>query len=242
MGLTQGELAERLKVPKNYVSNWERGWSRPDLDMVPRLCRVLHLPLDEFFGCGEDRSLEELAWLRVLRQMEAEDRILIREMAETLLERAEKRKEEYVRTHFRTCFRSSLSGAAGVSVPLGATEGEEVPVRLGEVSRHADEIVRVSGDSMEPMYHDGQEVFIEHTEHLKPGEIGLFVVNGEGYIKQWMGTFLRSLNPARPDVHLVESDDVRLAGRVLGSVRPGDYPDEEEVRWLRGLTLTWKKG
>lgn len=36
---------------------------------------------------------------------------------------------------------------------------------------------------MEPVYHDGQIVWIEKTDTLRPGEVGVFVCNGEGYLK-----------------------------------------------------------
>ena len=44
-GLTQTQLAERVGVKKNAVSNWEAGRSRPDIDSVPALCAAL--------ACGE---------------------------------------------------------------------------------------------------------------------------------------------------------------------------------------------
>ena len=43
--------------------------------------------------------------------------------------------------------------------------------------------VRVSGDSMEPVLHDGQYAWVEECTRLNPGEVGLFVVDGEGFIK-----------------------------------------------------------
>jgi len=43
--------------------------------------------------------------------------------------------------------------------------------------------VRVNRDSMEPVYHDGQIVWVEKTVALQPGEAGIFICNGEGYLK-----------------------------------------------------------
>jgi len=43
--------------------------------------------------------------------------------------------------------------------------------------------VRVSGDSMEPVYHDGQIVWVEECEKLAVGEVGIFVYDGDGYLK-----------------------------------------------------------
>ena len=45
--------------------------------------------------------------------------------------------------------------------------------------------VRVSGNSMEPVYHDGQIVWVERCETLSIGQVGVFVYDGEGYLKSY---------------------------------------------------------
>ena len=43
--------------------------------------------------------------------------------------------------------------------------------------------VRISGDSMEPEFHDGQIAWVLQQESVANGEIGIFALNGEAYIK-----------------------------------------------------------
>jgi len=50
LGLTQRQLSDRLGVSNTSVSNWEKGLSRPDADMVQKLCAVLHLQANDFYG------------------------------------------------------------------------------------------------------------------------------------------------------------------------------------------------
>ena len=45
--------------------------------------------------------------------------------------------------------------------------------------------VRVSGDSMEPVYHDGQIVWVQRCETLRTGEVGVMIYDGQGYIKAY---------------------------------------------------------
>lgn len=45
--------------------------------------------------------------------------------------------------------------------------------------------VPVDGDSMEPLYQDGQLAWIQKTMDLNVGDVGLFVVDGHGYIKTY---------------------------------------------------------
>ena len=53
LGLTQRQLSEQLGVSNTSVSNWEKGLSRPDADMIQKLCRVLHLQANDFYGTNE---------------------------------------------------------------------------------------------------------------------------------------------------------------------------------------------
>ena len=40
-------------------------------------------------------------------------------------------------------------------------------------------------NSMEPVYHDGQIVWVERCETLSIGQVGVFVYDGEGYLKSY---------------------------------------------------------
>ena len=45
-GLTQDELAEKLFVSRQTVSNYELGRTRPDIDMLEKLAQVLETELN----------------------------------------------------------------------------------------------------------------------------------------------------------------------------------------------------
>ncbi|MBR4827844.1 MAG: S24 family peptidase, partial [Oscillospiraceae bacterium] len=40
-----------------------------------------------------------------------------------------------------------------------------------------------SGDSMEPVYQDGQIIWIQETQDLRVGEEGIFIYDGQAYFK-----------------------------------------------------------
>ena len=44
--------------------------------------------------------------------------------------------------------------------------------------------VRISGDSMEPEFHDDQIAWVMQQEYVANGEIGIFSLNGDAYIKK----------------------------------------------------------
>ena len=46
-GMTQAELAEKMAVTRQTISNWERGISRPDVETLGRLAVLLEVPVDQ---------------------------------------------------------------------------------------------------------------------------------------------------------------------------------------------------
>ena len=82
-GYTQAQLAERLGVTDRAVSKWETGRSLPDASIMPELCRLLKITINDLFS-GEVVSMErynettERNLLEMVKQKEAADRQLLR--------------------------------------------------------------------------------------------------------------------------------------------------------------------
>lgn len=49
-GLTQRQLAEKIKVSNTSISNWEKGVSFPDPDTIQHLCWALNVQPNHFFS------------------------------------------------------------------------------------------------------------------------------------------------------------------------------------------------
>jgi len=56
LGLTQEELAERLHVTRQAVSNWEHDKTQPDLEMLAKLAEELDTDLPALLGQGEEKA------------------------------------------------------------------------------------------------------------------------------------------------------------------------------------------
>lgn len=52
--LTQMQLADRMGISYQAVSNWERGNSMPDISKLEELCGILGLSIDELLGQGQE--------------------------------------------------------------------------------------------------------------------------------------------------------------------------------------------
>lgn len=53
-GMTQEELANQLGVSSQAVSKWENDISCPDISLLPKLCRVLGITVDELLTGKND--------------------------------------------------------------------------------------------------------------------------------------------------------------------------------------------
>ena len=81
---------------------------------------------------------------------------------------------------------------------------------------HADFVVRISGESMEPTYSDGDKVYVEKMDDISIGEIGAFSVNGKSYIKEKGVDELISHNKDYANIAISEFDSVKCFGRIIG--------------------------
>ena len=85
-----------------------------------------------------------------------------------------------------------------------------------DIADRANYAIRVSGDSMMPEYCDGDIVLVETCRSIEIGEIGVFMVDGDAYIKKYGGDRLISLNPKYKDMLLKKYESSFCRGRVLG--------------------------
>ena len=107
-------------------------------------------------------------------------------------------------------------------------EKEEVILFDSPAVSHADEIITVTGKSMEPQFHDGDRVLVEHCVDLRNGDIGIFYVPGMGgVIKQKSYDRLHSINPDFDDIFPYEEGAI-VVGRVIGKIDSDMIPSYEE--------------
>lgn len=77
-GLTQEELAIKLKVVRQTISKWEKGFSVPDADMLQKLADILEVDVKQLLGAEieteQDRNelAEQLA--RINEQLAIKNR------------------------------------------------------------------------------------------------------------------------------------------------------------------------
>ena len=233
LGMNQAELASQLGISRNTVAGWETNHSRPDLGTLPDLCRVLKISLDAFFGRERKRSAEEAHLLEVFRALEAGDRESILWQMEALRDRRAAQRREAAPAPLPkvvTLFANELGAAAGFGAALGEAQGEKMVLLADRETERADEVITVCGRSMEPTFQDGDRVLVQHTKELREGEIGIFLVDNEGYIKEYRKDGLHSHNPEYRTMTFHEGQTVRCLGRVIGKLRDEQIPSREDLK------------
>lgn len=110
-----------------------------------------------------------------------------------------------------------VSAGTGVYLETGTSEDISIPDTVK--TQAADYALRIKGNSMEPKYHDGDILLIQNTDQVEIGELGIFVLDGEGYFKRFGGDRLISLNPDYGDIMLKDFANAECTGRVIGKLR-----------------------
>ncbi len=112
---------------------------------------------------------------------------------------------------------SEQPSAAGLGVYLGPESFTEYLVQDNELIRRTAFAVPVSGDSMEPKFHDG-DIALVNFEPAEPGDIVVVTMDGLGYIKKLGDGVLLSLNKKYKPIPMKE--DIRVNGKVIGILDP----------------------
>ena len=216
--MSQQEVAKLVSVGSDPISNravskWETGDTLPNAEQFLALCRIYDIRdvLSTFIGM-EGPNDEGLNSLNKLGRERVDEYIsLLKESPEFSY------KQKVIRIK-RQMPLYDLPASAGTGVFLDSDSYTLIDVDE-TVPENANLAVRISGDSMTPLYTDGQIVYVRQQPDLKPGEIGIFVLNGEAYCKKLEtdgGIKLISLNPNYKPIKVKYSYELRVIGKVVG--------------------------
>lgn len=126
----------------------------------------------------------------------------------------EKIEDDYIYLDFPDL---PVSAGAGIYMQDDHTEQIKVPSN-GETIR-ANYALRVAGDSMEPRFFDGDIVLVQTQPSVEIGEVGIFILNGEAYIKKYGGDCLVSLNSKYKDIPISNNDSFYCKGKVFAKLK-----------------------
>lgn len=236
---TRNEFADRLGIPNTTLRNYETDAREPGHTFLKQISELFNVSVDYLLCLTDEKEVLNSFRLRSSEQdliekyrsldsfgQETVSMTLDRELCRTKTI-AEQKEQIQMQTNrideltanlsdfttlcLYTYLQKLASAGTGFYFDDIPTDTIEAPYCKG-----ADFIIGVNGDSMEPDYHDGDKLYIQKTKNLSIGDVGIFTVWNECFVKELGERGLVSRNPAYDDIP--GSEDVRLIGRVLGKV------------------------
>lgn len=235
-GFSQPQLAEMIGVTKNSITNWEKGTSRPELAIIPKLCTALGISADIFFGMPLPENTlndSELEHMKLYRSLDRYKQRSVDALMESMIENDMLAFREQCYNAFSYVPHTELPASAGTGMPLADSyETEHIFLRNSRSVCRANAVITVTGDSMLPTFHDGDELLVEYTPEIAEGEIGIFIVAGEGFVKEYQPDGLHSHNPKYKTIRPTQDDNFRCVGRVLDVITEDMLPTQRELAVL----------
>ena len=228
----QRDLGKLMGVNQNTICNWETDKNQPDAQALRKLCMILDIPLYELFGIEDKHSQlseREQLLLSFYRSLDDPGREDLETFAEAMSGNVHRRKLRMALERMNSVVDLGRAAAAGDGADWeDHPESEPCILFDSRTVSDADEIMAVNGQSMEPMFHDGDRVLVQYCTDLSYGDIGIFYVPGMGgVIKQVAHDRLHSLNPDFDDIFPYE-DGAKIIGRVLGKITEDMIPAPDE--------------
>ena len=227
--MSLNELVNKSGIPKGTLSKITAGINtNPKLSTLQALCKALNCTLDDLleeeknsittnnFNCSKS-EIQLIKKYRILDEHGVKMiNMILNEEYERCTSIEEEEQEETPKIKIRSSAYNKVS--AGTGYILDNEEWETIEIPDTYESRQADFALTISGNSMEPVYHDGDIVLVKSQPQIEIGDIGIFIINDEGYIKKYGGDRLISLNNKYKDIKFSEGDYIKCCGKVIGRV------------------------
>lgn len=209
-GISADQLAESIGVSRSTIFRYEKGdIEKMPIEVVANVASSLHVSLIDLMGISNNSISEKIT--EIVSKLNTNRQQNVYNYADNQL------KEQNGKV-----VNLPLVGKSAAN-PTELTYGD-VEIEhddFTDVPHGADTAIRIQGDSMEPLIHDGQIIFYHQQEEVENGEIAIVEIDGDGVTCKQIyydytsdEVILRSINKKYEPRH-VKDDQVRIIGRVI---------------------------
>ena len=226
-GISISALEKTLGLGNGIIGKWRK--QSPSCDKLKLVADYLNATIDYLLTgkkeCSSTANLtpDEHELLQYFKKLSDKSKGIVLGRAEQLAELEDpianepEQVEEPTIQIKHSYYR--VSAGTGFDLPEG-DNWEMIDIPDTPEARKADFAITIKGNSMEPVYFDGDIVLVKQQPAVELGEIGIFNIENNGYIKKFGGDRLISLNDAYDDIILSEYDEDcnHCLGKVIGRV------------------------
>ncbi len=233
-GMSKADIARNLNLPYTTYDGYERGDRELSSKMLVTLSNYYKVSVDYLLG-NEKREIQnfivnikEQKHIQKYRKLDEHGKLLV----DTVLQlEYNKHNNDYLSKPDGVINNNLIKlkvyeqrASAGVgkslleSYPFEIKEYEE-----NNITKQADHVILINGDSMSPTLEDGQEVFVKECITLDSNNVGIFIYEDEVFCKRLIldrknkKIILRSDNSQYADkvINEDEQEYLRVIGKVL---------------------------
>lgn len=230
LGLKQSDLGKLLGVTGSAIGNYENGVSSPKADILYRVFDVLKCDANFLFQDEmkefekENFSDDEIKMVKKYRNLDDYGKRATSLLIDIEYDRCQSLPDQAweERAEYNVVYLPYLDNraSAGTGDEFLSDFTRSISAKENRLTVRADLVIKVNGESMEPLYSDGDLVLVHRQPAVDIGAIGIYAANGKGYIKKQGKDRLISVNPDYPDITPEDSYIYKCFGEVIGKLDP----------------------
>jgi len=226
-GYSKKELVGLLPFNYSTYANYESGFREPGAEVLKVIAGFYGVSVDYIVGGARKRTraddilpVSDLEYdkIRIYRSLDEHGRRLVDFVLESEGARVK-------RLSLKVFNQRASAGLGNYLFDDSDVDFEMLGFVEDGVSSAADFGVRISGDSMEPRFLDGDIIGVKSVPQIDPGQVGIFIYEGEAYCKRLKvergrgEVLLESLNADYLPIQIHQPEQLRTVGLVLGVAR-----------------------
>lgn len=204
-------------ISESAYKKWEK--SSPKSDTIIKLASTLNFSIDYLLTGKEPTIPAEYQFIiSSYQELSKNNKQLLQDILTSMIEiQLEEERRSQIKAITIRLMRNKVSAGIGYDLNFNSDDDfKNIKVLDTPEAESANFAVTVEGESMSPDFHDGDIVLVKQQDNIDIGQIGIFTIDGDGYIKEYGEDCLISHNPKYPDIYPEEYQEVKCYGLVLG--------------------------
>lgn len=188
-GWTQQELGTKIGMSKNAIGNYEKGFRSPKKNTMFDLAKAFSISIDDLFPPVQKDSASDIQ--SIYDELEPNRQRKVITYAEKL--RDEQKNEEEAKINevseaislYQVEVVSETAAACGFNYGFGYEDTDRETIEVDEKPPRHDIATKVSGDSMQPVYQDGDILYlVDKGLTTYNGDLAVIAYGDRSYFKR----------------------------------------------------------